>query len=76
MIRTNTWHTNLDALKVYVAEPAHFPDKHTRLNNRCRYQRNWIKAGTLPVKQRRLFYEVAESRFKGLEGRDNNVINK
>lgn len=63
MNRSGSWLANLEALKVYVAEVGHFPSKHTRLNNWCRYQRKRMKAGTMPIEQRKLFEEVAASRY-------------
>ena len=48
------WMANYEVLKAHVAETGHFPDKHTVLNNWCRYQRKRIKAGTMPEEQKRL----------------------
>lgn len=45
-----------------VDETGHFPNKHTRLNNWCRYQRKRIKAGVMPEEQRVLFEALAKSR--------------
>ena len=56
------WQANYEALKAYVAETGHFPGKHTRLNNWCRYQRKRINAGTLPADRRAMFEELAASR--------------
>ena len=66
MTHIDSWNRNFEALKAYVAETGHFPGKHTRLNNWCRYQRKRIKAGGMPKEQKKLFEEVAESRRKGL----------
>lgn len=49
-------------LKTYVVVHHHFPVRHTTLNNWVRYVRKKIKAGTLPVEQKRLFEELAASR--------------
>ena len=56
------WLANYEALKAYVAETGHFPGKHTRLNNWCRYQRKRINAGTLPADRRAMFEELAAIR--------------
>lgn len=56
------WQTNFEELKAYVAQTGHFPGKHTRLNNWCRYQRKRIKAGLMPEDQRAQFEELAASR--------------
>lgn len=62
MINDTRWMLNFEALKLYVCETGHFPTKHTRLNNWCRYQRKRIKAGTMPIDQKVLFEELAASR--------------
>lgn len=56
------WMTNYEALKAHVAITGHFPDKHSTLNNWCRYQRKRIKAGIMSEEQMRLFQELADSR--------------
>lgn len=56
------WQTNFEELKAYVAQTGHFPGKHTRLNNWCRYQRKRIKVGLMPEDQRAQFEELAASR--------------
>lgn len=60
--RETIWQTNFEELKAYVAENGHFPGKHTRLNNWCRYQRKRIKAGLMPEEERTQFEELAASR--------------
>lgn len=62
MTRTDNWNTNFEELKAFVAENGHFPSKHTRLNNWCRYQRKRIKLGTMPLEQKLLFEELASNR--------------
>lgn len=62
MSNLDNWYSNYEALKVHVAVNGHFPNKHTRLNNWCRYQRKRIKAGVLPTEQRELFEALAASR--------------
>lgn len=62
MTNDSRWQSNFEALKVHVAETGHFPNKHTRLNNWCRYQRKRIKMGQMTDNQRFLFEELAASR--------------
>ena len=75
MINKEKWLENLEALTVHVAETGHFPNKHTKLNNWCRYQRKRIKAGTIPEEQRVLFEELASNRWGGHTG-GKSVYNK
>lgn len=56
------WMANYEALKAHVERMGHFPNKHTALNNFCRYQRKRIKAGTMPEEQRCLFLELCNAR--------------
>lgn len=56
------WMANYEALKAHVERTGHFPNKHTALNNFCRYQRKRMKAGTMPEEQRRLFLELSNAR--------------
>lgn len=56
------WMANYEALKAHVERTGHFPNKHTALNNFCRYQRKRIKAGTMPEEQLRLFLELCNAR--------------
>ena len=56
------WMANFEALKAHVAVTGHFPDKHSTLNNWCRYQRKRIKAGIMLEDQMNLFLELAASR--------------
>lgn len=62
MTHFDYWQSNFEALKAHVAETGHFPNKHTKLNNWCRYQRKRIKAGTMPIEQKILFEELAANR--------------
>lgn len=62
LTRSDTWQSNFEALKTYVVQTGHFPNKHTKLNNWCRYQRKRIKAGVMPEEQRILFEELAATR--------------
>lgn len=57
------WMMHYEALKAYIEEHHHFPVRHTTLNNRIRYVRKKIKAGTLPEEQKRMFEELAASRW-------------
>lgn len=56
------WQKNFEALKAHVAQTGHFPNKHTKLNIWCRYQRKRIKAGLMPEKQRVMFETLAANR--------------
>ena len=62
MTNPDNWQTNFEALKERVAQTGHFPNKHTKLNNWCRYQRKRIKVGTMLVEQRNFFEQLAASR--------------
>ena len=57
-IDTN-WHQNFEALKAYIQERGHLPDKHV-VENRAllswaKYQRKKIKEGTLGAEKREMF---------------------
>lgn len=70
------WMANYEAIKAYVAETCHFPDKHSVGNNWVRYQRKCIKAGTLEDWKRELFEELAASRSNShTGGRKKKQIN-
>ena len=62
MSNSDNWQTNFEALKAHVAQTGHFPNKHTKLNNWCRYQRKRIKAGIMSDEQRQLFEKLAARR--------------
>lgn len=62
MTHPDSWQANFEALEAHVAQTGHFPNKHTRLNNWCRYQRKRIKAGIMPDEQRNLFERLAARR--------------
>ena len=57
------WQQNYNDLKTYVSITGHFPSKHTKLNNWCRYQRKRIKAGTILLEQKLLFENLSSNRF-------------
>lgn len=59
MSRTDSWKSNFEVRKAYVSETGHFPSKHTRLKNWCRYQRKQMKNGTMPEEQQVVFEELA-----------------
>ena len=55
----SNWYQNYEALKAYILERGHQPDKHV-VENRAllswaKYQRKKIKEGTLDVKKREMF---------------------
>lgn len=62
MTHPDNWQANFEALKAHVEQTGHFPNKHTKLNNWCRYQRKRIKAGVMPIEQKVLFEELAAKR--------------
>ena len=64
MTNDSRWYINFEALKAHVAKAGHFPDKHTKLNNWCRYQRKRIKTGMISPEQKVLFEDLAAGRSK------------
>lgn len=66
MIRDEKWLEHFDALKAYIAEHGHLPDKHKVENrgllNWAKYQRKRINAGTMPANQQALFKQLMSSR--------------
>lgn len=60
------WYQNYEALKAYIAERGHLPDKHV-VENRAllswaKYQRKKIKEGTLEDEKRELVESLFASR--------------
>ena len=60
------WMTNYEALKAYILERGHLPDKHV-VENRAllswaKYQRKKIKEGTLDAEKRALFEALLATR--------------
>lgn len=76
------WMKHYEELKAYVEEHHHFPDKHKvefrGLLNWAKYTRKKIKAGTLPEGQKRMFEELAASRWmdEHTGGRKKNRTNR
>lgn len=62
MTNSDNWQANFEDLKAHVSQTGHFPNKHTRLNNWCRYQRKRIKACIMSIEQKELFEALAASR--------------
>ena len=60
------WLANYEALKEYIDEHHHLPDKHKVENrgllNFSKYTRKKIKEGTLDEEKRVMFEEIAEMR--------------
>ena len=61
-----TWNANYEALKTYILERGHLPDKHV-VENRAllswaKYQRKKIKEGTLDNEKRELFESLLATR--------------
>ena len=60
------WYQNYEALKAYILERGHLPDKHV-VENRAllswtKYQRKKIKEGTLDEEKRELFEALLATR--------------
>lgn len=60
------WYQNYEALKTYIAERGHLPDKHV-VENRAllswaKYQRKKIKEGTLDKEKREMFESLLATR--------------
>ena len=72
-----TWNANYEALKVYIHERGHLPDKHV-VENRAllswaKYQRKKIKEGTLYEEKREMFEALLATRStKHTGGRRKN----
>lgn len=60
------WYQYYDALKTYMLERGHLPDKHVVTNRSllswAKYQRKKIKEGTLDDKKRELFESLLATR--------------
>lgn len=60
------WIANYEALKAYIAEHGHLPDKHKvefrGLLNWAKYQRKRIKENIMPADQKLLFDALMASR--------------
>ena len=72
----SNWYQNYDALKAYVQEQVHLPDKHVVTNRSllswAKNQRKKIKEGTLDAEKRELFESLLATRSNehtGEEGR-------
>ena len=61
-----TWNANYEALKTYILERGHLPDKHVVTNrsllNWAKYQRKKSKEGTLDSEKRELFESLLATR--------------
>ena len=62
----SNWYRNYDALKSYILQRGHLPDKHV-VENRAllswaKYQRKKIKEGTLDEEKRELFESLLATR--------------
>lgn len=60
------WYQNNEALKAYIQERGHLPDKHFVTNRSllscAKYQRKKIKEGTLDAEKRELFESLLATR--------------
>ena len=62
----SNWYRNYEALKAYILQRGHLPDKHV-VENRAllswaKYQRKKIKEGTLDDEKRELFESLLATR--------------
>lgn len=68
------WYNNYDALKAYIIERGHLPDKlvveNRALLSWAKYQRKKIKEGTLDAEKRELFESLLATRSKEHTGED------
>lgn len=62
----SNWFQNYEALKAYIQERGHLPDKHVVANRSllswAKYQRKKIKEGTLDKEKRELFESLLATR--------------
>ena len=73
------WYQNYEALKAYIQERGHLPDKHVvtnrSLSSWAKYQRKKIKEGTLDDEKRELFESLLATRSIGHTGRRRKRFN-
>ena len=78
--RDTNWLQNYEALKVYILQRGHLPDKHV-VDNRAllswaKYQRKKIKEGTLDEEKREMFESLLATRSnEHTGGRRKKTIN-
>lgn len=62
----SNWYQNYEALKAYIQERGHLPDKHVVTNRSllswAKYQRKTFKEGTLDKEKRELFESLLATR--------------
>lgn len=62
----SNWFQNYEALKAYIQERGHLPDKHVVTNRSllswAKYQRKKIKDGTLDDEKREMFESLLATR--------------
>ena len=62
----SNWYQNFEALKAYILERGHLPDKHVVTNRSllswAKYQRKKIKEGNLDAEKRELFETLLATR--------------
>ena len=62
----SNWFQNYEALKAYIQERGHLPDKHVVANRSllswAKYQRKKIKEGTLDKEKREMFESLLATR--------------
>lgn len=66
--KDSNWLNNYEALKAYILERGHLPDKHVVSNRSllswAKYQRKKIKEGTLDADKTQMFNELMGMRSK------------
>lgn len=78
----SNWYQNYEALKAYIQERGHLPDKHVVTNRSllswAKYQRKKIKEGTLDDEKREMFESLLATRSiehtGGRRKRFNNIL--
>lgn len=74
------WLTNYEALKAYILERGHLPDKHVVENRSllswAKYQRKKIKEGSLDEEKRELFESLLATRSNEHTGGRRKLINQ
>ena len=74
------WYQNYEALKAYILERGHLPDKHVVTNRSllswAKYQRKKIKEGTLEDGKREMFESLLATRSNEHTGGSRKNMNK
>ena len=77
--KEENWTEKYLELKAHVERTGHFPNKHTRLNNWCKYQRKRLKEGLMTEEQQQFFKALCDSRSHehtgGKRPKTTNLLN-